>query len=68
MAALGAHLYHGVWSLCQTLGFDNPERNQYLKKSALIIALVVAVGFISVPCAVFLGVLKEGIEVALLAH
>lgn len=68
MGALGAHLYHGVWSLCQTLGLDNPERNQFLKKSALIIALFVMVGFISVPCAVFLGVLKEGTEVALLAH
>lgn len=66
MGALGAHLYHGVWSLCQTLGFDNPERNQFLRKSAVAIALIVAVGFISVPCAVFLGVLKETTEVAVM--
>lgn len=66
MLALCAHLYHGVWSLFQTLGLDNPERNQLIRTGAVVCAFVVAIGFISVPLAVFFGVLKEGATVAML--
>ena len=31
MIVLGFHLNHGVWSLFQTLGLDNPDRNRFLR-------------------------------------
>ena len=58
MIALGLHLFHGLWSLFQTLGIDNPERNQCLRRSAQAFSFVVAVGFVSVPLCIFLGCLK----------
>ncbi len=66
MVALGAHLYHGIWSLFQTLGIANPENNPWIRRAAVLGALVIAVGFIAVPLAVFLGVLREGTAVAYL--
>ena len=66
MVALCAHLYHGIWSLFQTLGLDNPVRNRYIRTIAVVVAVVVSIGFISVPIAVFFNVLREGSTVALL--
>ena len=57
MLFLGLHLFHGVWSLFQTLGLDNPQRNLALRKLAALMAVVVALGFVSVPIAVISGVL-----------
>ena len=68
MAALGAHLYHGIWSLFQTLGLDDPERNIYLRRLAVASALIVALGFITVPVAVFFGVLHEAPVLAVVTH
>lgn len=68
MAALGAHLYHGIWSLFQTLGIANPENNPWIRRLAVCGALIVAIGFITVPIAVFLGVLKESSAIALLVR
>jgi succinate dehydrogenase / fumarate reductase, cytochrome b subunit len=65
MLALSAHLYHGIWSLFQTLGLDDPERNKCIRKLACLCAFIVAIGFISVPTAVFFGILKETTTVAL---
>lgn len=59
MFFLGLHLFHGLWSLCQTLGIDNPDRNDTLRKIALAASVVVAVGFASVPLGVFAGVLGD---------
>jgi len=57
MLALGFHLYHGVWSLFQTFGFDNPKCNQKYRVFAALAAVVVALGFISVPISVACGLL-----------
>lgn len=59
MVMLGLHLFHGVWSVCQTLGLDNPDRNQVLRKGALVAALVVSLGFMTVPLAAFVGILTD---------
>lgn len=59
MCALAFHLFHGVWSLFQTLGLDNPECNPRLRMLAKGLALVLFFGFISVPLAVFIGILRE---------
>ena len=57
MGLLGFHLYHGVWSLFQTLGVDNPDRNRMLRLSAAIAAVGVVAGFSSVPLLFTLGLM-----------
>lgn len=57
LAALGLHLRHGIWSLCQTLGLDNPDRNAALRLIATITSGVLVVMFASVPLAFYFGLL-----------
>ncbi len=52
---LGLHIYHGSWSLLQTLGLNNPLRNAALTGTARFIALVVTAGNIILPFGVLLG-------------
>jgi succinate dehydrogenase / fumarate reductase cytochrome b subunit len=59
MILLALHLYHGVWSLFQTLGWDNPDRNRGLRALAVLAAIGLLVGFSSVPVLIFLGVMPE---------
>ncbi len=58
MAALALHLHHGVWSLFQTLGANHPHFNGVRKKLAWTLAIVVPVGFVSVPIAVAFGLAR----------
>jgi succinate dehydrogenase / fumarate reductase cytochrome b subunit len=53
--ALGLHLYHGVWSMLQTLGLSHASYNRMRTVIALLIALVIAIGNISIPVAVLTG-------------
>lgn len=55
---LGMHIYHGVWSGIRTLGFQRPLMDGLTRGVALALALVIAVGNISIPVAVLAGVLK----------
>jgi succinate dehydrogenase / fumarate reductase cytochrome b subunit len=55
---LGMHLYHGSWSLFQTLGFNHPKYNEARKFLAQTIGVLVAVGNISIPIAVLAGVVR----------
>lgn len=55
--ALGLHLYHGVWSLCRTLGLQHPRYVRYAKAAAALFAGVVTGGNVSFPLAVLAGVL-----------
>ena len=57
LCALGLHLYHGTWSMMQTLGFLNRRYDRAVRTLALLVALVVAVGFAVVPIAVIAGYL-----------
>jgi len=59
MVALGFHLYHGVWSLFQTLGFDNPDRNKLLRAFTIGITIALVVGFSSVPLAFMSGQMPD---------
>ena len=43
------HVYHGAWSMFQTLGLDAPDRNKILRGSAAGIAIVLFIGFSAVP-------------------
>ncbi|MGW2563988.1 succinate dehydrogenase cytochrome b subunit [Streptomyces sp. NPDC001514] len=58
MLALGLHVRHGFWSAAQTLGVGNATRDRVLKAAANLLALVLTVGFISVPVAVMTGVVS----------
>jgi succinate dehydrogenase / fumarate reductase cytochrome b subunit len=51
VAVLALHLYHGAWSLFQTLGLDNPDRNRKLRAFAAAAAVALFLGFASVPLA-----------------
>jgi succinate dehydrogenase / fumarate reductase cytochrome b subunit len=54
--ALGAHLFHGVWSLFQSMGWSNPKFNKWRRMIATGIATIVVVGNVSFPIAVLAGV------------
>ncbi|MDJ0382812.1 succinate dehydrogenase cytochrome b subunit [Streptomyces sp. G-G2] len=55
MAALALHVRHGFWSAAQTLGAGNARRDLALKSLASLLALVLFVGFVSVPVSVMTG-------------
>ena len=54
--ALGFHLFHGVWSLFQSMGWNNPKFNAWRRWLAIAIAAIVVVGNVSFPIAVMAGV------------
>lgn len=54
--ALGFHLYHGLWSMFQSLGWNHPVFNPWRRKFAVAFAVVVTVGNVSFPVAVLTGV------------
>lgn len=56
--ALSMHLYHGAWSLFQSLGLNHERYNETIRSSAVAVAMAVCVGFLAVPIAVFFGVVK----------
>ena len=56
---LGFHLYHGAWSMFQTLGLDNPDRNKSLRWTAALAAVILVLGFCSVPLLFIIGVMPE---------
>ena len=55
---LGLHLYHGTWSLMQTLGLNHDKYNQLRRKIATSVSLLITVGNISIPVAVLAGLLS----------
>ena len=52
---LSMHLYHGAWSMFQSVGVSHPRYTPILKWTAHIFAWIVAIGFISIPIAVLAG-------------
>ena len=58
MVVVSLHLYHGAWSLFQSLGLDNPDRNRGLRLLALLLAIGLFIGFSLVPLAFFSGMLE----------
>jgi len=55
---LGLHLAHGVWSMCRTLGLDNPRFDGIARKIAIAVSVVVTAGNISIPVAVMAGLVR----------
>ncbi len=54
--ALSFHLYHGVWSLFQSMGWNNPRFNSWRRGTAITFAVVVCGANISFPIFVLAGV------------
>ncbi len=57
VAALGLHLYHGMWSVFQSLGINNAAVRPTRRRLATGIAALVYVGFTAIPLAVLFGLL-----------
>jgi succinate dehydrogenase / fumarate reductase cytochrome b subunit len=51
------HVYHGLWSAFQTVGANHPKYNPIRRPLALVLALLLLLGFLSVPAGVMAGVL-----------
>jgi succinate dehydrogenase / fumarate reductase cytochrome b subunit len=58
LVALGTHLFHGLWSLFQTLGLNHPKWNAYRNLFAAGFAALLVVGFLAVPIGVVLGLIR----------
>ncbi|HET8932986.1 MAG TPA: succinate dehydrogenase cytochrome b subunit [Polyangiales bacterium] len=58
MLALGNHLFHGTWSMFQSLGFNHSAYNKRIMRVALGITLFVTLGNISIPLAVLFGIVR----------
>jgi succinate dehydrogenase / fumarate reductase cytochrome b subunit len=58
VATLAMHLFHGVWSIFQTLGINNPNTDTLFRGLAIASAVVLFVGFSSVPIAVLAGFVR----------
>ncbi len=61
MAALSFHTFHGAWSLFQTLGVDGPKLNPIIRGVALVLAILLFFGFVSVPIATSMQILSAPI-------
>ena len=55
MLALGLHLYHGVWSMLQTLGLSHPRYNPMRHGLSTLVTLAVVGGNLTFPLAVYFG-------------
>jgi succinate dehydrogenase / fumarate reductase cytochrome b subunit len=58
MVLLFSHLSHGASSFFQSLGWNHPRFNAFMQKFGPVVAWLVCLGFVSVPIAVLLGLLK----------
>ena len=55
VAILCLHLFHGIWSMFQSLGVNHPKYTPILRLAAKLIAIALFLGFSSIPLAVMLG-------------
>jgi succinate dehydrogenase / fumarate reductase cytochrome b subunit len=53
---LAIHLYHGVWSFFQTMGWDHPRFGSWRRGVAVLSAVVIGTANVSIPLAVLTGI------------
>jgi succinate dehydrogenase / fumarate reductase, cytochrome b subunit len=58
MVGVGFHLWHGTYSMFQSLGFRHPRYTPGLRSAAALVATLIALGNISIPVAVLTGILR----------
>jgi succinate dehydrogenase / fumarate reductase cytochrome b subunit len=59
IVAVCTHLYHGLWSMFQTLGAAHPKYHRFRRPFAVVTAALLFVGFVSIPVAVLTGFLAN---------
>ena len=59
---LAIHLYHGVWSMFQTLGVNHPKYTPILQTVAKLYGWVIGIGNVSMPLAVLTGVIGASVK------
>jgi succinate dehydrogenase / fumarate reductase cytochrome b subunit len=57
--ALAIHIYHGAWSMFQSLGINNPYINKIRRPFAAGFATIILVGNLSFPIAAMTGLIDE---------
>lgn len=58
MLALGLHMYHGLWSMWQSLGLSNKRVNGLIRSGATVFTVITVLGNVSIPLAVLAGFLR----------
>lgn len=58
MVLVGLHTAHGVSSMFQSLGLNSAKYRSLIAKIGPVFAVVIVLGFLSIPAAALLGVLK----------
>jgi succinate dehydrogenase / fumarate reductase cytochrome b subunit len=56
--ALGIHLFHGAWSIFQSVGSNSPRFNEWRRWFAAAFASVIVVGNVSITVAIMAGVVS----------
>ena len=56
--ALGIHLFHGAWSLFQSVGSNSPRFNEWRRWFAAAFASVIVVGNVSITVAIMAGIVS----------
>ena len=55
--ALALHIWHGAWSLFQSIGVNNPRFNHWRVNFATAFASIIAVGYLTVPFSIMFGII-----------
>jgi succinate dehydrogenase / fumarate reductase, cytochrome b subunit len=58
LAALGLHLYHGIWSSGRSLGVSPPSPHPLKRHLALALSVLIWAGFAVIPIAVSAGMVR----------
>ena len=53
MVMIGFHLRHGIWSMLQSLGMMKPKWSNAIYATALVLGLLLAVGFLILPLVIY---------------
>jgi succinate dehydrogenase / fumarate reductase cytochrome b subunit len=57
--ALGIHIFHGAWSMFQSLGLNSPRFNLWRRRFAQGFAAIIVLGNVSFPIAVVVGAIES---------
>lgn len=58
MGLLCLHLYHGIWSMAQSVGWYSPR----LRQASKLIAVLIAIGYISIPLSILAGIVGSEVR------
>lgn len=58
LVVVGFHLYHGAWSFFQTMGWRTVRYDRVIRVGTALLAVVVPLGFATVPLSVLAGLIR----------